>query len=326
MNAILVTGGTGFIGSHLINRLAREGLKVRALVRNLTTVPAWPKTVEPVVGDVTDEASVRAAMTGVRSVFHLASILGPSGVSEATFHRINVEGTRTVLRCASEVNAGFVLHCSSCGVYGSVQDPPATELTPLAPEDPYERSKAEAELVALEWAGLGTPVVIVRPAWVYGPGDRRTLKLFRGIARKRFLMVGKAQNTQHPIYISDLIEGIWRCYEQQDAAIDQQFILAGPEIVTIRQLCEEIALAVGVKLPSLTLPLNLAKAVGATAELAWRVIGKEAPINNRKVEFFIKNRAYSSREAHQKLGFSPRVPLRLGVQQAVEFYRKAGWL
>jgi nucleoside-diphosphate-sugar epimerase len=275
---------------------------------------------------VTDPSSVEAAMDRVEVVCHLASILGPSSTEESTFFRVNVGGTETVLQAARQAGVRFFLHCSSCGIYGSVEGAPVNEDSPPAPLDAYERSKQHAEDVAISYGGEKLPVCIVRPAWVYGPGDRRTCKLFRAIARRRLMLVGKAQNRQHPVYIDDVIEGLWLCLQRAAHTAGRSYILAGSDIVTIEHLCTRIARAVSTPLPGLRVPIAAAKIAGVAAEWVWKRRGKEGPIDRSKVDFFIKHRAYDITRSRTELGFAPRVGLDDGLARAAAFYRKEGWL
>ncbi|MBN2055916.1 NAD-dependent epimerase/dehydratase family protein [bacterium] len=322
---LMVTGATGFIGSHLCARLCIEGHEVHALVRS-GDVPDVLRSTIVHHGDVTLPETLAAPMDGVDAVIHLASVLGPSGTPEDLFNLVNVKGTEHVMFAAFSRRIPWVVHCSSCGVYGSVRGAVADERTELAPEDPYERSKAAAEDVVRRYQDRGLRACVVRPAWVYGPADLRTLKLFRATARHRMVLAGPATNRQHPVYIDDLVDGFLKCITQQAAAEGKIYNLGGAEIVTIDELCTMIAAALGVKLPAVRLPLPVARLAGRMAERIWRLWGGEAPINERKVDFFIKDRAYCIDAARHDLGFAPLTRLREGFAATVAAYRKAGLL
>ena len=120
-----------------------------------------------------------------------------------------------------------LVHCSTVGVHGDIEHPPANEDAPLRPGDVYQRTKVEGERIAREAAArTGLPVTIARPSGIYGPGDRRLLKLFKGVARGRFVVLGSGDIFYHLTYIDDLVEGFRLCGEVP-AAANRTYILAG---------------------------------------------------------------------------------------------------
>ncbi|MCD4653100.1 sugar nucleotide-binding protein, partial [bacterium] len=189
------------------------------------------------------------------------------------------------------------------------------------PIDIYEVTKLEGEELALKEAESGFPAVIVRPGWVYGPGDSRTLKLFRMIARKRFLMIGKAPNKQHPVFITDLVEGIIRSAEIVGVE-GRVYHLCGPEVMTVNDLCETVAEATGVKLFPFRPPLWAVRWPAWLIGKLFGLWGGDPPVDQRKADFFVINRAYSIRRAKEELGWVPGVKFKNGIKQTVEWYRQ----
>ena len=322
---VLVTGGTGFIGRHLCRRLLAEGCRVRVLCRRGSSPGDLEGTVEVATGDVTAPSSLPAALAGVDTVFHLASALGATPFGPQGFLAVNAEGTRHVLEAARAAGARRVVHCSSVGVLGNVQGPPAAEDAPLHPEDDYERSKARGEEIARDQAAAGLPVVIVRPGWAYGPGDRRTFKLMRAIAQRRFFFVGDGTTREHPVFIDDLAAGLARC-RTAALAPGEVVTIAGDEIVTIEDLCSRIALAIGVPLLRLHVPREPLRTIAGLLEGVFKAAGREAPLTRAKVDFFLKHRAYDTAKAKRLLGFAPRVGLDEGLPRTIAWYREQGWL
>jgi len=321
---ILVTGGTGFIGRHLCRRLLADGCRVRVLCR--TAPPGdLDAAVEVAIGDVTSPASLPAALAGADTVFHLASALGATPFGPQGFFNVNAEGTRNVLAAARAAGTRRVVHCSSVGVLGGIQGPPAAEDAPLRPEDDYERSKARGEQIAREAAAAGLPVIIVRPGWAYGPGDRRTFKLIRAIARRRFFFVGDGTTREHPVFIDDLAAGIAAC-RTAEIAPGEVVTIAGDEIVTIADLCGRIARAVGVPPTRLHVPREPLRTLAGVLERLFKATGREAPLTRAKVDFFLKHRAYDTAKAKRLLGFAPRMRLDEGLPRTVAWYRAQGWL
>ena len=322
---VLVTGGTGFIGRHLCRRLLAEGCRVRVLCRDTSGRGDLDSSVEVASGDVTRPSSLLAALAGADTVFHLASALGATPFGPQGFFAVNAEGTRNVLDAARAAGTRRIVHCSSVGVLGHIQGPPAAEDAPLHPEDDYERSKARGEEIAREQAAAGLPVTIVRPGWAYGPGDRRTFKLMRAIARRRFFFVGDGTTREHPVFVDDLAAGLARC-RTAELAPGEVFTIAGDEIVTIEELCGRIARAIGVPLTRLHVPREPLRTLAGLLERAFKAADREAPLTRAKVDFFLKHRAFDTAKAKRLLGFEPQVRLDEGLPRTVAWYRSQGWL
>jgi len=185
---VLVTGATGFTGGHLARALASGGYAVRAFVRDPAQAASFSDFpgIEPAVGTLEDRASLDRAVRGIDVVYHIAAIYRQAGLPDARYRAINATAVRSVIEAAAAAGAKRVVHCSTVGVHGDVEHPPANEDAPLRPGDVYQETKVEGEAVARAAAAdTGLEVVIARPTGIYGPGDRRLLKLFRGVARRR---------------------------------------------------------------------------------------------------------------------------------------------
>jgi len=324
----LVTGATGFVGSHLAKALALRGIKVRGLVRNkkkADNLNLAASGVEIFEGDITNPNTLSSVLEGVNTVFHAAAVLGPSGLSHETYRKINVDGVRNMITaCQSAQTVERFIYVSSVGVLGPL--PPKTradEGTPPRPQDIYEITKLEGEELVLSESETGFPAVVVRPGWVYGPGDTRTLKLFRMIAKKRFLIIGKALNKQHPVFIDDLIGGIIRSAEVLGIE-GRVYHLCGSEVMTVNDLCEKVAEAAGTRLFPFRPPLLAVKGPAWLIGKLFALWGGDPPVDHRKVDFFVINRAYSIRRAKEELGWKPAVKFKNGIRQTIEWYREKG--
>ena len=323
----LVTGATGFTGSHLARSLAARGQTVRALVREAGRGRSLEaEGVQLAVGDIRDRVALEAATAGVEVVYHLAAIYRQAGVKREVYQAVNAAAVRDIVEVAARAGVRRVVHCSTVGVHGDIEHPPANEDAPLRPGDPYQISKLEGERLARDTGErLGIEVTIARPSGIYGPGDRRLLKLFRGVARRRLPILGHGEIYYHLTHIDDLVEGFRLCGEQPTAA-GRTYILAGGEYTTLNQLVALIAEVAGVPPPRLYLPVWPFWIAGALCEALLVPIGVEPPIYRRRVDFYTKSRAFDISRARRELGYEPRVALRQGIEQTLNWYREHGWI
>ena len=326
---VLVTGATGFTGGHLARHLASSGYSVAAFVRPVSRARAAEleeSGVEIREGDLTDAASVRRAVEGCATVYHIAATYREAGQGDAAYVRVNVDGTRHVLEAALAGGVKRVVHCSTGGVHGHIEHPPADETAPFSPGDVYQRTKLDAERLAADF-GRATQleVVIVRPIGIYGPGDLRFLKMFRGIARGRFPMLGRGDVFYHLTYIDDLVRG-FELAGTSARAVGREYILGGPEYTTLAQLVRLIAAELGVAPPRIHFPIWPVWLAGAICEAVCVPFGIEPPLYRRRVDFFRKSRAFNIARARKELGYNPVIDLETGIKQTAAWYRAQGLL
>ncbi|HET9907813.1 MAG TPA: NAD(P)-dependent oxidoreductase [Anaerolineales bacterium] len=317
---VLITGAAGFIGSHLVDSQLEHGHQVRAVDLHLEPLmhhEAHPR-LEAIRGDITQKDLVQKLVEGVDLIYHLASAHLDVSLSDEHYRRVNVGGTLLLMEAARKAGVGRFVHCSSVGVIGDVKSPPADETTECYPINIYERTKLEAEDVVLQFARrTGFPIVVVRPAWVYGPRCPRTAKLFRTISKGRFPIFGSGRNMRHPVYITDAICGLELCVEKPD--IDGEvFIIAGEAPVETRALINMISKELHVRKPNIHLPIFLGQAAGLTMELAFKLLGRRPPFSRRSMDFFLKHNAYTIAKAQSQLGYRPQVDLLTGIKKTVQ--------
>lgn len=320
----LVTGATGFTGGHLARRLASRGDSVVALVRPASDFRGLAAAgIEILEGELTRREDVIAAARGVERIYHIAGAFRTAAHPDSYYRDVNVGGAVNVLEAARHAGCERVVHCSTIGVYGHVEEPPADENYRTKPDDIYQQTKLEGELKAREAIRRGQPVSIVRPGAIYGEGELRFLKLFKAIQKRRFLMIGSGEVRLHMVYVDDLVDGILLCGSLPEA-LGEIFIIAGAEAPTLNQIMLAVAAAVGVPAPRVRIPVAPVYAAGWLCEMICVPLGIEPPLHRRRVGFFTHHREFDIGKARRVLGYAPRVPWEEGIRRTAFWYSERG--
>jgi nucleoside-diphosphate-sugar epimerase len=327
---VLVTGATGFIGRHMVERLVAGRDHVRALVRAETDA-AWLDAlgVDVVRGDIGDARAVERSTEKCQVVFHLAAkteSLGP--LSRHDVQPANVHGTENVVRAALRAGVERLVFGSSVSVYGRIARGtrrPIDEDTDPRPDSPYGESKLQAERIVLS-AGRrdGLPVVVARIATVWGPGTTSWLGLFRSIASGRFRVMGDGTNRHHIIDVSDVVHGLALCGSVRGVE-GRTYILAGSESVPLNRLVEMIGEEVGSPGSPAHLPGAPLHVYRALDRIAVACIGRKLPRADR-LAIFLGDRTFDISRASRELGYRPRIRTRETVGRLAEWFRDHGYL
>lgn len=320
---VALTGASGYTGGRLLTALQARGDEVRVLARDAAFQAPGASVV---TGDLRDAEALRRLVDGAQAVLHVAAVYRTAGHPDSYYREVNVGGTERLLQAAAAAGVARFVHTSTVGVHGDVRNPPADESAPFAPGDVYQQTKAEAETLALDFGRKrGVPVAVVRPGAIYGPGERRLLKLFRAIARGRYAVVGSGRPFYHPVFIDDLVAGFLLALEHP-GAVGEAFIVAGPRYASQDELAALVARATGGRVLPFHVPAWPLQLAGALCEALCVPFGVEPPLHRRRVEFWVKSRAFSIDKARRVLGYAPRVDLEEGLRATAASYRAAGWL
>jgi nucleoside-diphosphate-sugar epimerase len=321
---VLITGGNGLLGRHLVSELLDRGENVRVLV--LPDEDAtWleERLVAVYRGDICRPETLIAPTRGVDAVLHLAGLMGVWRPLK-DYHAVNVTGAENVCRAALAEGAR-VVHVSSWTVYGMALGTPATEDFPLAPfREPYALTKAAGDaLVRRMIAHERLPAVIIRPGTFFGPGDRLHFgRMADRLSALRGVIVGSGDNALPFVYVADVVQGLLLALDH-DRAIGQAYNITNDHPLTQKQLLNAIAHEIGVSPPRLHIPYHPLYAVGYAAEqLAKLTRASRQPIVTRLgVKLFGSDNRHAIDKARRELGYSPRVPLREGIHLAATWYR-----
>jgi dihydroflavonol-4-reductase len=324
---VLVTGATGFTGGHLARWLADAGDTVRVLVRDPSRLAVdLRQRVDVVVGDLTSADALRRAVEEQEVVYNIAALYREAGLRPEVYRSVNAEAVGALIDAAATAGVRRVVHCSTVGVHGDVEHPPANEDAPLRPGDVYQETKLLGEQIGREHAAQhGIELVIVRPTGIYGPGDRRLFKMFGQIARGRFVMLGRGRNYYHLTFITDLCEGFRLCGTTPGVG-GRTYILGGGEVTTLAEVVRLTRAVAGRTSAPLRLPVWPVWLAGAACEMICAPFGLPPPLYRRRVDFFRKSRSFDISRARRELGYAPKVGLREGIGRTLEWYREHHWI
>ena len=325
---VFLTGGTGFVGAHVVRALLKRGRTVRCLVRSssrLSNLEELP--VEVVAGDVTDRASLMRAMAGARTVFHCAADYRLSARRPREIYAVNVEGTRNVLAAASEVGAERVVYTSSVGALGLTRDGrPGNEETPVEPRSligHYKKSKHQAERVAQEWAARGLPVVIVNPSTPVGELDIKPTPTGQ--------MIVDFLNRRLPAYVDtglnivdvrDVAEG--HVLAAEKGRVGERYIL-GNRDMTLKEILDTLSTVTGIPSPAIRLPHWIPLAAAAADTVAARLTGRPPRVPLEGVRMSRHRMFFDAGKAIRELGL-PQTPVEEALARAVAYFRENGYV
>lgn len=323
MADILITGATGFVGSHLVQALSERGTKARALVRETSDVSLLERHgIGRVTGDLGDPGALRSAVADAGVVLHLAA--ATRALSPRAFHDVNVGGTRRLLD-AMEADGGGrrLVYLSSLAAVGPARERPVRPDDDPRPITAYGRSKLEGEREALGRSGVS--VAVLRPPAVYGPRDRDLLTFFRVAGWGVLPVLGSADRRLQLIHAADLAEAVVRAAESASAT--GVFHVAEPTVYGWGEVLDLVARAVGRRGVRVTVPRPVLRSAAAVSEALAKARGRPAIFDRDKArELLAEDWLCETDSAREAFGFQASIPLARGLQETAAWYREYGWL
>lgn len=324
----LVTGASGLLGSRIVEQLLQRGDRVRALIRpSSDTRKLIRPGVELYQGELTDRESLRTALRDVSTVYHCAARLGDWGPWKV-FEAGIVQTTRPLVQACQEAPIERLVHISSVAAYGHPRGPqPWSEAQPLAQNlwywDYYAKAKSLSEQVVRE---LGERVVVIRPTWIYGPGDRTILpRIIQALQARTVKILGQGDNRLNLLHVDDVADGVVRAGTNARAAGKTYNLCSRGELTQqefYALLCEQL------QIPAVTqrVPIRLAHAFGFACEALGRASGRTRPprVTRHGMSLLLRPTCFSTVAAEQELQWQPRVEAAQGLRETVRWLQAEG--
>jgi nucleoside-diphosphate-sugar epimerase len=329
MSKYLVTGATGFVGSHIAEAMVKKGWQVVTVARASSDTKFLDSLgVQIVRGDLTEPETIEKAMAGVKAVVNSAAKVGDWGPVEE-YRKVNVESVALLLEACRRHPVERFVQISSLGVY-EARDHQGTDETVSPPKqhmDGYTQTKVEAEDVVMGYhKNHGIPTVILRPGFVYGPRDRTVLpRLIDKLRRGKIRYIGSKTKRMNTIHVANIVAAVFLALEKKEA-IGEIFNITDDEEVTKQRFMETICTETGLTPPRKTVPYFLAKTVAGLMErIAKLRRAKQAPaVTRAQVKFMGQNLHYSCEKAKTLLGYKPQVKFAEGMKEMIAWWKANG--
>lgn len=327
---ILVTGGTGFMGTYLVPLLLSQGHKVKLLVRNVQKAQElFGDRCEIVHGNIEDIATLEGICDGIEIVYHMAALMGhdsPSKEAFEKFRRVNVEGVRNIIRIAKKGNVRKFIYISSTAAMGLQNVVNIDEETECRPYTPYQVTKREAELLILDEVKKNQfPAVIVRPSMVYGPGFKGDFLTISKVCKTGFFpRIGRGKNLSPALYIEDLAEALMRFIDH--GKIGEIYLLSSNQSYSLEDTVRIIGKAMGRKICFVYIPKCLALLAADILEKICRILKRNPPVTKRNIESVSQDRIINISKLCRELNFEPNITLSEGLPKSIEYYLSQRYL
>ena len=324
---ILVTGGTGLVGSHVVEQARQKGFRVRALVRSPDSAKQLSEWgAELATGDLSDAESLRQAVQGATVIVHCAAKVGDWGPTDS-YRAVNVGGLEQLLLAAERTGSlKRFIHISSLGVYQArdhygtdeSEEPSTTGI------DGYTLTKVEAERLVLRHVNeQQLPAVVLRPGFIYGPRDRSVLpRLLERLKTNVFAFLGSPEKLMNNTYVKNLAGAVFLAMDR-DVAVGQVYNITDGRLVTKQEFVETVAQLADYPIPKKIVPLGVAKVLAKALETIWKLLGKqEAPLlSSARIKFLGLNLDYCIDKARRELGYDPPTDYQDAMRETIGWFR-----
>lgn len=319
-----ITGGTGFIGSHLVDTLLRDGdHDLRCMVRSNER---WleGKNYKKINCDLNDIHALKEAMEGVDVVFHLAGVV--KSRDNRTFERVNVEGTENLLRIAQKVGVPKIIISSSQAAAGPSFKKPVTEDDEMMPVSRYGESKKKMEELIHRIADQNSQITVVRPSSVYGPREEDIYTFFKIASKGVIPIIGSGAGKQISMaHVNDIVDGILLAASKSHKGV-RTYFLSSERGYDWHEIRDATASALGKKLLTVNVPARLVRAAGKLTETAASFFGAYPVMNEDKAREMVLSWVCSVEKAKKELDYSQKIDLHEGIAQTIDWYKRHNWL
>lgn len=317
-----ITGGTGFIGSHLVDYLISGDAEVRCLVRNQEK---WleAKSYTKISGDMHDLPALKEGMKGVDVVFHTAGLV--KAPEYLDFHRVNVDATENIIRMAQKSGVKKIVVLSSLAAAGPSNGTPLSEEEDSEPVSMYGKSKKKMEEMIRSLAGEDTSISIIRPPSVFGPREEQIYSLFKVASKGLFPIVGDSGNRISLVYVSDLVEGMMLAANNQKKGLETYYI-SSEKTYSWDEIKSTTSEVLGKKLRAIRIKPVLARRLAGAVEQMSSFFGHYPVINRDKANEMVLEWTCSVEKAKKELDYRQRVSLGAGITKTIRWYKKHNWL
>lgn len=313
---VLVTGASGFIGSHLVEGLTKKNYKVECLVRKNSNLQHLKNLdVRLIQGDITDKDSLN--FSDIDTVFHLASETG--NVTKDRYYLVNYQGTKNLLNKCIESNVRKFIYFSSADIYGRVKKFPITEETKENPWTFYAKSKLLAEKIVLEFCKeKNLHGVIIRPPGVYGPKDHKnsaTSLIFKQIKKGYFPLIGDGNNLKEFCYVKNLCEGAILCAEKETKS--KIYLISDERPYSFKEIILTIAKVLNINLKIIRLPWFAGYFGGLIFEIILKIMNLPPKFSRETIYKLVNNFYFDISKIKDELGYRPKYSLEEGIKETI---------
>lgn len=320
---IFVTGGTGLLGKHLINKLSEQKHDIVCLVRyNSRCTLNESGNVKVVRGDLLDAGTYKSCLNGIDVVYNCAAVTGFWGIRWRDYYLNNVEATKNLLRACCEAKVPNIVHVSTTLLHGPCEDAVPRKETdkPGHPLSGYEKSKLEAESVVMDFVRRSSMnIKIVRLTSIYCAEGRLIPLIVDSLLKNELKLIGPGSNKKHITHVNDCVDGI--ILAAAKGSPGSIYNIGAHEVPTMGDIIENISSVLGKERPR-RIPRRVARIVATVMEAIARISGKQPMLTRYTVDYLTKNHIYDTSLAEKELGFKPKMGYREGIELSVRQYLK----